>query len=71
MALAEPGAALCVDDFSGSAIDPASPRSPGLLEEVTEQAIDDALRRAHGNVTSAARLLGMGRATLYRRLKRR
>jgi transcriptional regulator of acetoin/glycerol metabolism len=28
----------------------------------------DALRRANGNRTEAARLLGIGRATLYRKL---
>ena len=33
-----------------------------------QQAIDAALKRTGGNVTAAAALLGMGRATLYRKL---
>jgi transcriptional regulator of acetoin/glycerol metabolism len=33
-----------------------------------QQAIDAALQRTGGNVTAAAALLGMGRATLYRKL---
>lgn len=78
LALAEPGAVLGLEDFgvadeearhAGRASSP--PRPTGLLKTVTEQAIDDALRRAQGSVTLAARQLGIGRATLYRRLKRR
>lgn len=38
------------------------------LREIEKRAIGRALRVAKGNVPRAARLLGMGRATLYRRL---
>jgi DNA-binding NtrC family response regulator len=38
------------------------------LRELERQAIARALRRTRGNVGQAARLLGIGRATLYRRL---
>ena len=31
--------------------------------------IDEALKRADGNVPEAARLLGLGRATLYRKIE--
>ncbi|MFP6634134.1 MAG: sigma-54 dependent transcriptional regulator [Planctomycetota bacterium] len=46
----------------------------GLLEEMEREvlggAIADALEKTHGNRAQAARLLGIGRATLYRRLER-
>jgi transcriptional regulator of acetoin/glycerol metabolism len=38
------------------------------LEQVQKKAIATALQRTGGNVTAAAALLGMGRATLYRKL---
>lgn len=41
----------------------------GLLQTLEQQAIEQALSQANGNVPRAARLLGVGRATLYRRLK--
>jgi len=76
LALAEPGAVLELEDFGvGDEERPAgrasSSQPTGLLKKVTEQAIDEALRRAQGSVTRAARQLGIGRATLYRRLKQR
>jgi transcriptional regulator of acetoin/glycerol metabolism len=37
-------------------------------KQTQQQAIDAALQRTGGNVTAAAALLGMGRATLYRKL---
>ena len=46
----------------------------GLLEEMEREvlggAIADALEKTPGNRAQAARLLGIGRATLYRRLER-
>jgi transcriptional regulator of acetoin/glycerol metabolism len=41
------------------------------LPRLETDAIAAALRQTQGNVTEAARLLGIGRATLYRRLARR
>ncbi len=40
------------------------------LEELERRAITHALRVTRGNVTRAARALGIGRATLYRKLER-
>lgn len=54
-------------------------RSPALaattapavpLEELEARAIEAALRAANGNVSAAARSLGVARSTLYRRLRR-
>jgi transcriptional regulator of acetoin/glycerol metabolism len=44
--------------------------SPGGLEGAERAAVIRALTRAEGNVSEAARALGLGRATLYRRMKR-
>jgi len=41
----------------------------GSLREIERAAIDGALARNGGNVTRAARELGVGRATLHRRLR--
>src|SRR5262249_10299358 len=38
------------------------------LAELERRAIDKALKATNGSVEKAAKLLGMGRATLYRRL---
>jgi len=38
--------------------------------KITDQQVLDALRQTGGNRNAAARLLGMSRATLFRRLKR-
>lgn len=43
---------------------------PGGLERAERAAVIRALARAEGNVTVAARALGVGRATLYRRMSR-
>ena len=50
---------------------PASPApEPDLLNlyEVERRTIERAVARSGGNITEAARLLGIGRATLYRKL---
>ncbi|MGF1583294.1 MAG: sigma-54 interaction domain-containing protein [Gemmataceae bacterium] len=39
------------------------------IEEIEKQAILDALKRAEGNVRAAAKLLGLGHATVYRKIK--
>jgi transcriptional regulator of acetoin/glycerol metabolism len=43
---------------------------PSGFERAERTAVIRALTRAHGNVSEAARALGVGRATLYRRMKR-
>ena len=80
-AVAEPHRPLYPDDFGPSVTGqhrPAHPPSPGepvavaqglSLQENQRQAIRLALRQTGGHVTAAAALLGMGRATLYRKLK--
>lgn len=44
------------------------PSSPGRLQEMERQAILDAIASAHGNMTMAARTLGISRSTLYVKL---
>jgi transcriptional regulator of acetoin/glycerol metabolism len=46
------------------------PDAPGGLERAERAAVIRALTRTGGNVSEAARSLGLGRATLYRRMKR-
>ncbi|HEX5486013.1 MAG TPA: sigma 54-interacting transcriptional regulator [Limnobacter sp.] len=41
----------------------------GNLDDIETRAIQDALEKCHGNVSAAARLLGISRNTIYRRLK--
>ena len=49
---------------------PSGSGSPGQKADLTESAIRRAYRQAQGNLSEAARLLGIHRATLYRHLKR-
>jgi DNA-binding NtrC family response regulator len=39
------------------------------LDEIERRAIEAAVTRTHGNITRAMKLLGIGRTTLYRKLK--
>lgn len=50
----------------------AAPRavSAGTLEEIERLALEQALRRHEGNVTAVVRELGIGRTTVYRKLKK-
>lgn len=50
-----------------SAVDVEAEQS---LDQLEREAIEAALRRTHGNVTRAMKQLGIGRTTLYRKLKR-
>jgi DNA-binding NtrC family response regulator len=43
--------------------------SPSAKTELTAQSIQQAFNQAHGNLTEAARLLGVHKATLYRNMK--
>ena len=56
--------------FPASVAEIAEPaKREGLLQSMEQDAIDQALAQAGGNVPRAARILGVGRATLYRRLR--
>ncbi len=44
-------------------------RRPGRMEDLEQDAIQDALKQCGGSVIKAAKLLGMSQATLYRRLR--
>jgi sigma-54 dependent transcriptional regulator, acetoin dehydrogenase operon transcriptional activator AcoR len=44
-------------------------RSSGMLESAEREAVTDALRAADGNRTRAAQALGIGRNTLYRKMR--
>jgi transcriptional regulator of acetoin/glycerol metabolism len=46
---------------------PPSPK-PRSLRELEREAIREAIAAANGNMSAAAKILGVSRATLYRRL---
>ncbi len=45
---------------------PAPPLKPGRRSKLTAEAVEAALQQASGNKVKAAKILGVGRATLYR-----
>ncbi len=47
----------------------ASPLKVSTMNEMESQAITNAIGQYRGNLTEAARALGIGRATLYRKVK--
>ena len=49
--------------------EPAAARAPQSLQAQSHAAIQQALEAAHGNVSQAARQLGISRQTLYRKLR--
>ncbi len=69
--LRSPGVPVDVDrlpaEIRESRVAPASTES-GALREIEEDAMKSALRASGGNVSQAARLLGVSRSTLYRRV---
>ncbi|MDR7149386.1 transcriptional regulator of acetoin/glycerol metabolism [Hydrogenophaga palleronii] len=79
-AVAEPMRPLALDDFGQAPPAAAAPAPPwpsqpldtrvGLsVHDAQRKAMSTALQQTRGNVTAAAAMLGIGRATLYRRLK--
>jgi len=52
-----------------SRVEPDPGRGPGRLEEMEAVAIRGVLRECNGNVSAAARKLGVSRSTLYRKSK--
>jgi transcriptional regulator of acetoin/glycerol metabolism len=53
----------------GAGADGVTPLDQMSLEEVEQVLIQKALARAGGNVSEAAKALGLSRSALYRRLK--
>jgi excisionase family DNA binding protein len=49
---------------------PSSPAPITTLEELERQAVLDAIRQMNGDKVRAARALGIGKSTLYRRLQK-
>jgi transcriptional regulator of acetoin/glycerol metabolism len=72
-AMADPGEALAPAHFPELAPpgDAAAAAGGGILLAMEEDAITRALQQSLGNVPLAAQILGISRATLYRRLKDR
>jgi len=66
---------LTVDDFEFAAVANRAPdhvpEAPELipLSEIERRALVNAVRETGGNKVAAARLLGIGKTTLYRKLK--
>jgi transcriptional regulator of acetoin/glycerol metabolism len=73
-ALSEPGVPVVVEDLPNSIRQPRlSPalragEGAGSMNEIADAVMKQALDQAGGNVTRAARQLGISRSTLYRRL---
>jgi transcriptional regulator of acetoin/glycerol metabolism len=70
VALAAPGTVLGLDDLPAD-IQGAKPAGEPDLDTLRDEALGRALERHRGNVSAAARALGVHRSTLYRRIGRR
>ena len=60
-------------DFAHLALSPDNPlqlSSPASLEEIEKNALKEAMEKSGGNFTQAARILGVTRQTLYRKLEK-
>ena len=60
---------LSKESQRGAAKAPSATQQTGNLAEMSRSAIQRALEDAHGNLSAAARQLGISRQTLYRKLK--
>lgn len=72
----EAGAAPAPDDAvmrpaPAAPAPPPAPSAEASLNAMSQQAIDAALVRSRGNISAAARALGVSRGLLYRRLRQR
>jgi len=57
--------------LAAATAEPPEPEAgPRTMDQLEKQAILDALGTTRGNVREAARLLGCGQATVYRKIKR-
>jgi len=59
---------IAIADMQTAMTGPLRPGAPRPLSEIERHAIEEALAFCGGNVVQAARLLGVGKDTLYRRL---
>jgi transcriptional regulator of acetoin/glycerol metabolism len=68
----EVGLAELATSLHGAEAKAASPAPPppSSLQEAEQEMIARALRKAHGNMAGASRLLGISRSTLYRKIER-
>lgn len=73
IALCEPGGVLDIDtlppDLRGPVPEQAPSEAPSRLETIAAAAMQEALQAARGNVSLAARRLGISRSTLYRHMQ--
>ncbi|MBY0453972.1 MAG: sigma-54-dependent Fis family transcriptional regulator [Burkholderiaceae bacterium] len=60
-----------LDHFSAPTPSAALPAMPASLHQISQKAIEQALANHRGNVSAAARQLGISRQTFYRRLQQR
>ena len=58
-----------LDPTRPTSIAGATDAAPEPPRDITRERLEDAFRQADGNITQAARLLGVHKATLYRRMK--
>ncbi len=71
LALAEEGETLGIDDLPHEYRIPAVAHTPCGLQQHDARLIADTLANYNGNISKAARALGIARSTLYRRAARR
>ena len=45
-------------------------KGPGMTEQDEEAMVREAMRRSSGNISAAAKMLGVSRPTLYAKLKK-
>lgn len=64
------GVQLDVDQLSTERVNTPPPNSTLNVEQMERQTIIHAIKQCEGNLTQAAKLLGFGRSTLYRKMEK-